>query len=78
MFPENARRLRDGAVAMSLIEIEPADINSARILHQLLRKGAVALQSTDDLGSEELNQSTWDNMVALDIRMSYLAKKFKI
>ena len=39
--------------------------------------GIRALQSTDDLGSEEANQRAWDDMVELGERAKALEKRLK-
>lgn len=68
------RRLRDGATAAAL----PADPQTAEeIRSQLvtLHDGICALQSTDDLGSPEANQRTWDDMLALQERHKALVVK---
>ena len=67
------RRLRDGAEALALPEPKTLEEMEAQL--QILWDGAVALQSTDDLGSLEANQQTWNDMLELQRRAHDLERK---
>ena len=54
------RRLRDGATAMGLAM--PTTLSELKAARDTIRDGLCALQSLDDLGSEEENQRAWDDM----------------
>jgi len=69
------RRLRDGAEALSLSE--PQTLKEMERTLQALWDGAVALQSTDDMGSPEANQQVWNDMLELQRRAEALEKKIK-
>ncbi len=69
------RRLRDGAEALTLPE--PQTLKEMERTLQALWDGAVALQSTDDMGSPEANQQVWNDMLELQKRAQTLEKKIK-
>ena len=69
------RRLRDGAEAFALSE--PQTLEEMEKTLQALWQGAVALQSTDDMGSPEANESVWNDMLELQRRAEALEKKIK-
>lgn len=70
------RRLRDGAESLALPE--PQTIEEMERTLQALWQGAVALQSTDDMGSPEANESVWNDMLELQRRAQALEKKIKL
>lgn len=67
------RRLRDGAEALALPE--PKNLKEMEAQLQALWGGAVALQSTDDMGSPEANEAVWNDMLELQRRAEALQKK---
>lgn len=69
------RRLRDGAEALALAE--PKTLKEMETQLQALWDGAVALQSTDDMGSPEANEAVWNDMLELQRRAHALEKKVK-
>lgn len=69
------RRLRDGAGALALPE--PKTLEEMKAQLQVLWDGAVALQSTDDLGSPEANEKTWNDMLELQQRAQTLEKRIE-
>ena len=69
------RRLRDGAEALALPE--PKTLKEMETQLQALWDGAVALQSTDDMGSPEANKQVYDDMLELQRRAQALEKKIK-
>lgn len=69
------RRLKDGAEAMALSE--PQTLEEMERTLQALWQGAVALQSTDDMGSPEANEAVWNDMLELQRRAQALEKKIK-
>ena len=69
------RRLRDGAEALALSE--PQTLEAMEKTLQALWQGAVALQSTDDMGSTEANKAVWNDMLELQRRAEALEKKIK-
>lgn len=69
------RRLRDGAEALALPE--PQTLEEMETQLQALWDGAVALQSTDDMGSPEANEAVWNDMLELQRRAQALEKKIK-
>ena len=71
--PIDRRRLRDGAEALALPG--PKTLEEMEIQLQALWDGAVALQSTDDLGSPEANRKTFNDMLELQRRAEALQKK---
>lgn len=72
------RRLEDGARALALPAL-PESVTKAEIERQLeiLYQGMVALQSLDDLGSEEANAKAWSDMETLQARFDALSVKLK-
>mgnify|MGYP001605590597 FL=1 len=72
---EDRRRLRDGAEALVLSE--PQTLEEMERTLQALWDGAVALQSTDDMGSPEANEQVWNDMLELQRRAQALEKKIK-
>jgi hypothetical protein len=69
------RRLRDGAEALALNDRAPKTLEEMEAQLQALRDGAVALQSTDDLGSLEANERVWNDMLELQRRAQALEKR---
>jgi hypothetical protein len=67
------RRLRDGAAAKKLSE----PVSEAEIRQQLqqLHRAICAMQSLDDLGSDEANQRAWDDMMELEGKYKRLSEK---
>ena len=70
---EDRRRLKDGAEAMALPE--PQTLEEMERALQGLWQGAVALQSTDDMGSSEANEQVGNDMLELQRRAQALQKK---
>jgi hypothetical protein len=68
------RRLRDGAEAMALPA--PRTLDEARNYVSVLHDGMVALQSLDDLGSEDANRRAWDDMLELERRSEAVKLRF--
>lgn len=68
--PRTRRRLAAGEEAKALPE--PTTATEIRKQLDVLYDGMVALQSLDDLGSEEANQKAWDDMLALQKRYDAL------
>lgn len=63
------RRLNDGATALALpVETLPSTLGGLETMRDQLHDGIAALQSLDDLGSEDANQAAWDDMLALQSR----------
>jgi hypothetical protein len=69
------RRLSDGERAMSLEE--PKNVNERREQLAQLHGAICALQSLDDLGSEEANDKAWEDMTILQKRYSKLKKEIE-
>lgn len=69
------RRLKDGAEALALPE--PQTIEEMEETLQALWDGAVALQSTDDMGSPEANERVWNDMLELQRKAQILEKKIQ-
>lgn len=61
------RRLRDGAAAMALGEPRTRAELEATITS--IEDGIRALQSTDDLGTDEENEACWQDMLTLERRL---------
>jgi hypothetical protein len=63
------RRLNDGKVAMGLEAPETStQLNDLIEYRNQLHDGICALQSLDDLGSEEANERAWNDMLELQKR----------
>jgi hypothetical protein len=62
--PVTSRRLGDGQRAI-LLEMPKDDIRALVRYRDELHAGIAALQSLDDLGSEQANQAAWDDMLEL-------------
>jgi hypothetical protein len=63
------RRLNDGATSIGLqVEPLPDTLEALASLRDQLYNGMVALQSLDDLGSEDANQAAYDDMLVLQYR----------
>jgi hypothetical protein len=73
--PVDRRRLRDGAEALALPEPRTLDEMKAQL--QALMDGAVALQSTDDMGSPEANERVWKDMMELQRRHEALKRRIE-
>ena len=71
------RRLRDGAEAMNLEVRTDVGLDQLIDLRNQLHDGIAALQSLDDLGSEEANQRAWDDMLELQKRYAKVEKQIK-
>lgn len=73
------RRLSDGERAMELSSEEfvpsDSDLRGLEALRDDLHTGIVALQSLDDLGSEEANQAAWNDMLELQRRHKLVTDK---
>ena len=69
-------RLRDGERAIQVISgPEPTTLDGLVAQLDIVMTGAIALQSTDDLGSPEANDAAWKNMLHLQERADDLRKK---
>lgn len=75
--PVTRRRLADGKRALDLLGVEPRAASELDQQLDTLRQGIVALQSLDDLGSEEANKKAWKDMEALQKRYNELEKRKK-
>ena len=71
------RRLKDGQEALELGTDLPTDLVELGVLRAELSTGICALQSLDDLGSEEANQRAWNDMLELQKRYQRVVKKIK-
>lgn len=70
------RRLNDGEEALSLqTKPLPDTLEKLQDLRGKLHDGIVALQSLDDLGSEDANQRAWDDMLELQSRYTQVEAK---
>lgn len=69
------RRLRDGAKAQLLDE--PKTAKEIRAQLDVLHDGIAALQSLDDLGSEEANDQAWNDMLALQRKAEVLRERLR-
>ena len=64
------RRLRDGERAMTASEnLDQLDRESLRTLRFDLENAVLAMQSLDDLGSEDANNKAWNDMLELQKRL---------
>jgi len=71
------RRLDDGARAKARGEANPDNLNDLISLRDELHSAICALQSLDDLGSEEANQAAWDDMTLLQGRYDKVVSRIK-
>lgn len=72
------RRLKDGDKSLSInTDNLPDTIEELKDIKNQLHDGIVALQSLDDLGSEDANKDAFDNMLALQYRYDLVEKKIK-
>ena len=71
------RRLDDGARALDLGTNLPTKLVDLEHLLGSLHDGIAALQSLDDLGSDEANQAAWDDMLVLQKRYDLVEKQIK-
>jgi hypothetical protein len=72
------RRLNDGQQALETSKNPlPESIQGLTELRNQLHDGIAALQSLDDLGSEQANQQAWDDMIALQVRYDEVTTKLK-
>jgi len=71
--PVTKRRLADGEQAGALAE--PATDAEIEAQLNILHDGIAALQSLDDLGSNEANQRAWNDMLALQKKYARLRQK---
>ena len=72
-----ARRLRDGERALRLEFNTEVDLEKLIDYRNYLHEGMAALQSLDDLGSEEDNHKAWADMLELERRHSVVETKIK-
>jgi len=71
------RRLNDGARAIAL-DIETSDdLDALKSYKSELHDGIAALQSLDDLGSEDANNAAWNDMLELQRRHGIVEKRIK-
>ena len=71
------RRLNDGDEALGLGTKLPTKLRDLETLRDELHDGIVALQSLDDLGSDEDNQRAWNDMLELQKRYDLVSVKIK-
>lgn len=71
------RRLGDGARAKARGEELPDKLNDLISLRDELHSAICALQSLDDLGSEQANQAAWDDMTLLQKRYDKVVARIK-
>jgi hypothetical protein len=69
------RRLNDGARALGRGKGLPSKLSELQDLKTELHDGIAALQSLDDLGSEEANKRAWDDMLELQKRYDRVVKR---
>ena len=69
------RRLNDGAEAATLGEPETIEDIGGQI--ETISDGILALQSLDDLGSEEANDDAWNQMLELQEKRNVLKEKLR-
>lgn len=69
------RRLRDGARAKELREPQTRAELEATLAE--LHAGIAALQSTDDLGTDEANDACWKDMLELERRYKDYSERLK-
>lgn len=72
----DARRLRDGAAAAAAPDAKDKDGLKAQL--DEMCDAITALQSLDDLGSEEANQAAWDQMISLQKRYERLKTMYDV
>lgn len=77
--PTDQRRLKDGARAakIDVSKVDTMTPDQLRTIYGELFDGAVALQSTDDLGSEDANKAAMSVMDTLVARMNLVNRKYK-
>jgi Skp family chaperone for outer membrane proteins len=75
----DARRLRDGAAASSLLvdNLKELSLERLKTLKDTLFDGVLAMQSLDDLGSKEANKEAWDRMIELQERYNAVEAEYK-
>jgi hypothetical protein len=68
------RRLNDGgrAAAISTENLEQLSYDELLRLRDIAADGAVAMQSLDDLGSEQANQEAWDTLMLIEKKLTAL------
>lgn len=74
------RRLNDGQEALAAKVPKTKNLQELIDYRNQLHDGIAALQSLDDLGSEEANNAAWGDMLALQRRYDKVSKcinKFK-
>lgn len=71
------RRLNDGDEALGLGTNLPTNLRDLETVRGELHDGIVALQSLDDLGSDEDNQRAWNDMLELQKRYDRVDKRIK-
>jgi hypothetical protein len=76
MYRNNAVRLKDGADAIKMLsDPDPETLTGLEARLQTVMAGALALQSTDDLGSKEANAQAWSDMLRLEKEGNRLHEK---
>lgn len=72
------RRLKDGATALEIpVDPLPTTVGELEVLRGQLHDGIAALQSLDDLGSEDANRDAYDDMLALQYRYDRVVRKIE-
>jgi hypothetical protein len=69
------RRLGDGERALKRPFPTTDNKNELRAYRDEIHAGIAALQSLDNLGSEQANQAAWDDMLELQKRYSQVVEK---
>lgn len=75
--PVTTRRLGDGERALKRSFPTTDNKNELIAYRDELHAGIAALQSLDDLGSEQANQAAWDDMLELQKRYDQAVDRIK-
>lgn len=65
----NQARLGRGAHALAAKPADKSDVEGLTVEHGLLQAGLAALQSTDDMGSQEANDAVWADALVIQERL---------
>ena len=71
------RRLNDGQEALEASIGPRTDLAGLLEYRDTLHAGIAALQSLDDLGSDDANKKSWDDMLALQYRYDVVVDRIK-
>jgi hypothetical protein len=69
------RRLRDGAIALALKV--PVSREELIVYRDKLGRAIAAMQSLDDLGTRELNEKAWNDMLRIEKLYNEANEKLK-